>query len=81
MGTTGTRQQGAVIFPPVPAPAFPNAPTQARGISNFQNTLNLAQVQRNCNTMAGVAATAPELSVPGFPGIFTLIEDKANTTT
>ena len=30
--------------------------------------------------MAGVAATAPDPSVPGFPGIFALLEDGAHTT-
>ena len=30
--------------------------------------------------MAGVAATVPELSAPRFPGIFSLLEDGANTT-
>ena len=30
--------------------------------------------------MEGVAATAPNPSVPGFPGIFTLLEYGANTT-
>ena len=30
--------------------------------------------------MDGVAATVPNPSVPGFPVIFTLLEDRANTT-
>ena len=30
-----------------------------------------------CKTMAGVAANAPNPSVPGFPGIFALLEDGA----
>ena len=30
--------------------------------------------------MSGVAATATYPSVPGFPGIFNLIEDRENTT-
>ena len=31
------------------------------------------------NTMAGVAATAPDPIMAGFPGVFTLLKSRANT--
>ena len=74
------QKEGRKIFPPDPAPAFPTAPEQARGIPTFQPAPTLAPIQRTCNTIAGVAATALDPSIPGFPFIFTLLEDGANTT-
>ena len=71
-GMTRTIQQGSNILP--------TAPAQARGTPTFQLAPTLALVQRTCDTMAGVLATAPDPSVPGFPGIYTLLEDRANTT-
>ena len=68
--TTGTR------LPPALLPAFPIAPAQAQ---TFQPALTRTPVQHTCKTMAGVAATSPNPSVPGFPGIFSLLEDEANT--
>ena len=79
-GTTGTRPQQAITFPTAPSPAFPTAPAQARGTPNFQPAPTLAPVQRTYDTMAGVAARSPDLSVPGFPIIFNLLEDGVNTT-
>ena len=79
-GTTSTRQQGAPTFPTTPDPAFPTAPAQACSMPTFQPNPNLAPVQRTCDTMAGVAATAPDPSIPSFPVIFTLLEDGVNTT-
>ena len=46
----------------------------------FQPTPTLAPVQRTCDTISEVLSTAADLSVPGFLGIFTLLEDKVNTT-
>ena len=77
---TRTRQQGENTFHPAPAPAFPTSPAQARGTPTLQPAPNLTPVQLTCNTMDGVAATAPNPSVPGFPGIFNLLEERANTT-
>ena len=79
-GTTGTIQHVEITFPPDPAPAFPTTLAQERVTPTFQPTPTLAPVQRTCYTMAGVAATEPDPSIPGFLGIFTLLEDGANTT-
>ena len=79
-GTTGTRNQGANTFSTAPSPAFTTAPSQAHGMPTFQPALTLAPVQRTCNTMSGVAATATNPSVYRFLVIFTMIEDGANTT-
>ena len=68
MGTTGTRQQGETTLPPTPSPAFPTAPAQACNITNVQPAPNLAQMQRTCNTMAKVAATAPDPKHSRVPG-------------
>ena len=78
-GMTGNRLQ-SITLPPTPAPTLPTAPEQKGGTPNFQPALTLALVQRTCDTMARVSATAPDPSVPGFPVIFTLLEDGANTT-
>ena len=48
--------------------------------TTFQPALNLAPVQCTYNIMARLAVTTPNPSVPGFLGIFTLLEDGANTT-
>ena len=79
-GTTRTRQQKEITFPPAPSPTFPTAPGQARGTPTFHPVPNLSPFHRTYNTMAGVAATSNNLSTPRLPGIFTLIEDGANTT-
>ena len=79
-GTTRTRMQQAITLPPAPAPAFPTSPSQVRGTPTFQTAPTLSPVKHTCNTMDGVAETAPNPSVPGFPGIFTLIEDGLNMT-
>ena len=62
-------------FPPTSTPAIPTAPTQT-----FQPTPALTPVHRICDTMAGVAETTPDPSVPGFPGIFALLEDGVGPT-
>ena len=80
VGKTRTRMQQAIIFPPALAPAFPTSQAQVRGTPTFQTAPTLAPVQRTCNTMGGVAATAPSPRITVFPGIFTLLEDRANTT-
>ena len=84
-GHTRTRIQGTPTFPPVPSqntrtPAFPPAPTQARGTPTFLLAPNLAQGTRTSETVAGVAATAPDPRIPGFPGKFSLLKAWANTT-
>ena len=79
-GTTGTIQHVEITFPPDPAPAFPTTLAQERVTPTFQTTPTLAPVQRTCYTMAGVAATEPDPRIPGLLGIFTLLEDGANTT-
>ena len=79
-GTTGNRHQGANTFSPAPSPAFTTAPAQVHGTPTFQLAPTLAPVQRTCNTMSGVAATATNPSVYRFLVIFTMIEDGANTT-
>ena len=73
-GATGTpRKRDA--FPPASTPTFPTALALT-----FQPTLELTPVHRIYKTMVGVAATAPDPSVPRFPGIFALLEEGAHTT-
>ena len=79
-GMTGNRLQQAIKSPPAPAPAFSTTLEQVRVTPNFQPTLTLTPVHRTCDNMAVVAATAPNPSVPRFPGIFTLLEDGENMT-
>ena len=84
-GHTRTGRQGTPTFPPVPSqnirtPAFPPAPTQARGTPTFLLAPNLAHVTRTSKTMDRVAATAPDPSIPGFPGNIFLLKAWANTT-
>ena len=69
-----------MALPAAPASAFPTPREQARRTPTFQPALTLTSVQSTCETMAKVAATAPNPSFPGFPGIFTLLQDGENTT-
>ena len=73
-GATGTRHTTG-IFPPTPTPPVPINPEQT-----FQPAPALTPVHRTCETVSGVVATAPEPRFPGFPAIFSLLEDRANTT-
>ena len=73
-GATGTpRRRDA--SPPASTPTVPTAPALP-----FQPDLTLTRVHHSCNTIAGLASTTPDPSVPRFPGIFALLEDGANTT-
>ena len=71
-GPAGTpRSQGNPTSHPAPiqtvsVPALPPAPTQSK--------------VRTSDTVAGVAATTPDLSVLGFPGVFTFLKAGAHTT-
>ena len=73
-GATGTPRTRET-FPPASTQAIPAAPAQT-----FQPTPVLTPVNHTCETMDGVAATAPETSVPGFLGISALLEYGAHTT-
>ena len=73
VGATGTPIIRGT-FPTTPTLDVPTLPTQT-----FQPDPVLTPVHRICETMAGVEATAPDSSVPGFLGIFVLLEDGGRT--
>ena len=56
-------------------PNFPTAPSL-----QLQPAPKLTLVHCSCETMVGVVATTLDPIVPGFLGIFTLLEDGAHTT-
>ena len=73
------RRQSNPNFLPTPnhtlvKPTFPHAPTQAQVRHPPPNPTVTS------NTLTGVVATSPNLSISGFPWVFTLLEDGENTT-
>ena len=73
-GATGNLRRKDAL-PPASTPTVPTFPALI-----FQPSPALTPVYRISETMARVAATAPDHNVPGFPGIFALLEEGAHTT-
>ena len=73
-GATGTPRRRDT-FSPASTPTVPTAPALT-----FHPVPVLTPVHRICETMTGVAATAPNSSLPGYPVILFLLEDGTHTT-